>query len=225
MKPPVHAIHPARMTACLPLALAALGLACGSSADETGQERPSAEPAPVTSSMTTSRAAPEPAPGASSMTPSQPSSSPSVSPASSATAPVQPSLPNPPQQIPEQPSAPVAESCAAFGAGDACAACVCERCQATLRACAETPGCPEILACVRESGCSGRDCFCGDANLAECLRGKGNGPCHGVTLAAPGGKELSAADPSAGPASDSALAVSRCAQDGDQCSELCTIVE
>jgi hypothetical protein len=120
-------------------------------------------------------------------------------------------------------TASVGDVCAALGSDDACASCVCGACKSELDVCADTPGCAEILACVRENGCSGIDCYCGDALLTACVRGNGNGPCKAVVLAAPGGKEPSLADPSAGPASDAAVGVADCADDRDTCGNTCDI--
>lgn len=117
---------------------------------------------------------------------------------------------------------PTPASCAAADA-DACAACVCERCEAELRACAETAGCAEILVCVRESGCSGAACFCGDVDPLACLSGNAAGPCRDVILAAPGSRAPTALDPSAGPASDAVLGVGECAEDADACGDSCAI--
>lgn len=114
-------------------------------------------------------------------------------------------------------------ACAQVDTSDACGACVCRECGAELETCANTAGCPAILACVRESGCSGRACFCGDASLARCFDGEGDGPCRDVVLAAPGGREPSLEDPSGGPASDAALEVGECADDDDGCSDVCDV--
>jgi hypothetical protein len=120
-------------------------------------------------------------------------------------------------------AASIGAACAAVDTSDACGACVCEECREPLDTCANTPGCPEILACVRENGCSGTDCFCGDAALPRCFAGNGNGPCKDVVLAAPGGKEPSLNDPSGGPASDAALDVGDCADDDDTCADVCDV--
>jgi hypothetical protein len=117
------------------------------------------------------------------------------------------------------------DACAALGSGDACGTCVCSECRAELDACLGVPGCAEILACVRESGCSGRECYCGEASLTECVRGEANGPCRDVVLAAPGGKAPTIVDASGGPASDAALGVSDCADEDDTCQEVCSLDE
>jgi hypothetical protein len=117
----------------------------------------------------------------------------------------------------------VGDVCEALGSDDGCAACVCGACASELDDCAGTPGCAEILACVRDNGCSGTDCYCGDVGIAECFRGGGNGPCKAAVLAAPGGKEPTIASPSGGPASDAALQVADCADQDDTCGEVCDI--
>ena len=115
------------------------------------------------------------------------------------------------------------DACSALGEGDACGTCVCTECRSELDTCLGVPGCAEILACVRESGCSGRECYCGDASLTECVRGEANGPCQEAVLAAPGGKAPSITDPSGGPASDAALNVSDCADQDDTCEDVCAL--
>lgn len=117
----------------------------------------------------------------------------------------------------------IGAACAQVDTSDACGACVCRECGAELDTCANTPGCPEILACVRENGCSGTDCYCGDASLTRCFDGGGDGPCKEAVLAAPGGREPSLDDPSGGPASDAALEVGECADDDDGCSDVCDV--
>jgi hypothetical protein len=120
-------------------------------------------------------------------------------------------------------TAAVDEVCSMFGTSDACAGCVCAECSSELVDCAETPGCAEILACVRESGCTGTDCYCGDAVLIICIGGAGNGPCKDVVLAAPGGRQPTVADPSGGPASDAALRIADCAEEEGRCADVCDI--
>lgn len=120
-------------------------------------------------------------------------------------------------------AAGVGAACNELGTSDACGACVCRECGAELDACANTPGCPEILACVRENACSGSDCFCGDAALPRCFAGGGDGPCKAVVLAAPGGREPTLDNPSGGPASDAALEVGECAEDDDGCADVCDV--
>lgn len=115
------------------------------------------------------------------------------------------------------------DACSALGEGDACGACVCTECRSELDTCLGVQGCAAILACVRESGCSGRECYCGDASLTECVRGEANGPCQEAVLAAPGGKAPSITDPSGGPASDAALDVSDCADEDNTCQDVCSL--
>lgn len=118
------------------------------------------------------------------------------------------------------PAPTVGGGCAAL-AGDACAACLCERCRDELDSCAGTEGCLEILTCVRESACAGSACYCGDASLPACVGGQANGACKQAVLAAPGGREPTLTNPSGGPASDAALAVAQCAQADVRCREAC----
>ena len=196
---------------CCLLAGTWLGLACGSGGDEPAAESPSPTP-----QSTQQMSMPAGATGGSSGAGSGGSSgaSPTTTPAASGgTAADSPAA--------AETSDAVDDGCAALGSTDACAACICDRCGDTLQTCVETDGCPAILVCVRESGCTGRDCFCGDASLVECLQGEGNGPCRDAILAAPGGRAPTAQDPSAGPASDAAQQVGDCAEDDEQCSELC----
>jgi hypothetical protein len=112
-------------------------------------------------------------------------------------------------------------ACYAVAGDGPCEICVCESCVQQLDDCAGTPGCPEILACVLNSGCTGLDCYCGDDPLPACLSGQGNGPCRSAVLEAPGGREPDAINPSGGPASDAALAVSACSTDMDTCGDVC----
>jgi hypothetical protein len=114
----------------------------------------------------------------------------------------------------------VGDACTAL-VDDACAACLCESCRTVLDTCAATSGCPEILACVRDSACSGNECFCGDALLPACLSGQGNGPCKQAVLDAPLGRQPTLADASGGPASDAALGVAECAEENDRCAQAC----
>jgi hypothetical protein len=178
----------------------------------------------------------DPAPTASGGAASSPASSPAPSPAAS---PSPSPSPAPPSPTPASPSseAPAAtpeasdpaavegiaasQACDALGAVDACGACVCSACASELEACLGVPGCAEILVCVRESGCAGRACYCGEASLAECLRGEADGPCKDIVLAAPGGKAPTLEDGSGGPASDAALGVSDCAEEQDVCGAAC----
>lgn len=115
------------------------------------------------------------------------------------------------------------KACEALGTSDACAACVCGACSSELDACAGTVGCAEILTCVRENGCSGSDCYCGDARLSECFEGGGDGPCKDAVLAAPGSREPTLQHPSAGPATDAALEVADCADEEERCADVCDL--
>jgi hypothetical protein len=117
----------------------------------------------------------------------------------------------------------VGDVCSALGSDDACGNCVCGACASELEICAETPGCAEILTCVRESGCAGSECYCGDERLTQCAAGGGNGPCKAAVLAAPGGKEPTLLNPSGGPASDAALAIANCAEEDNSCADVCDV--
>jgi hypothetical protein len=117
----------------------------------------------------------------------------------------------------------VGDVCAALGSDDACGNCVCGACANELEVCAATPGCAEILTCVRESGCTGNECYCGDTRLTQCAAGGGNGPCKAAVLAAPGGKEPTLLNPSGGPASDAALAIANCAEEDNSCADVCDV--
>ena len=97
----------------------------------------------------------------------------------------------------------------------------CTRCAEELETCSTVEGCVEILACVRTSGCSGRDCYCGEASLTECLAGQAQGPCVEVVLRAPGASPPTLQSRSAGPASDAALQVADCAQARNACRDVC----
>jgi hypothetical protein len=177
----------------------------------------------------------DPAPTASAGSASSPASSAAPSPAASPPpGPPSPSSPTPASPSSETPAATpeasnpagvegiaASQACEALGAVDACGACVCSACASELEACLGVPGCAEILVCVRESGCAGRACYCGEASLAECLRGEADGPCKDTVLAAPGGKAPSLEDGSGGPASDAALGVSDCTEEQDVCGEAC----
>jgi hypothetical protein len=209
MKRSVFRMGKATTLACCFFAGTWLGLACGSAGDEPGANSPA--PTPQSTQPMSTPTATTPMGGSSSVSPS-PSPTTTQVPAGGSAA---------DSPAATETSTAVDDGCAALGATDACAGCICDRCSDTLQTCVETDGCPEILACVRESGCTGRDCFCGDAGLIECLEGAGNGPCRDVILAAPGGHAPTAQDPSAGPASQAAQDVGNCAEDDDQCSELC----
>jgi hypothetical protein len=78
---------------------------------------------------------------------------------------------------------PTASAC---NRDDACGLCLCGACREEFDACDRTPGCIEILACARLTGCIGFDCYCGSVDAITCgSRGRGNGPCLDATLAAP----------------------------------------
>jgi len=97
------------------------------------------------------------------------------------------------------------------GGNDACGACLCGACRDELAGCGALPGCTEILACARTNACFGIDCYCGSVNVITCATsGLGNGLCLDATLAAPGSHPPTLVNPSAGPASDAALAVANC---------------
>jgi hypothetical protein len=102
-----------------------------------------------------------------------------------------------------------------------CEQCLCTGCTEQLKTCNSTPGCPEIAVCIRQSGCKGIDCYCGTIDALTCVAGQANGPCKSVILAAPGGHQPSLQSPSGGPASDAALAIGTCAQQGPSCSQVC----
>lgn len=114
-----------------------------------------------------------------------------------------------------------AASCSACAGEDACASCLCNNCTATVEACTHTPGCMDILGCVKDSDCTGIDCYCGDATVVACSEGKGNGMCKDAFLSAPGGKAPTLRDPSAGPASDRAVAVADCMAKSGRCAPAC----
>lgn len=114
-----------------------------------------------------------------------------------------------------------AENCVRCAGEDRCLQCVCAQCTAQTRACVETPGCLEISACVKESGCTGVDCYCGRSDALRCATGQADGPCRDAMLGAPSGRIPTIADPSAGPASDAAVAISTCLSSSNQCASLC----
>lgn len=199
------------------LALAA-AIGCGGSEVGGGNGE---DPAPSGGSTSTANPAPNPpsSPGAAGSNGGQ---TPTTSPPSSTPNPA--NAPNESNTTPASiDGANVGTACADVGTSDACGACVCSECSSELDTCANTPGCPEILACVRENGCTGTDCFCGDASLTRCFNGGGDGPCKDAVLAAPGGREPTLDDPSGGPASDAALEVGECADDDDRCADVCDV--
>lgn len=112
--------------------------------------------------------------------------------------------------------------CLACAASD-CERCLCSNCGEQLVACSNIEGCPEIAACIRESGCAGLDCYCGSFDAIACAGGQADGPCKAAILAAPGAREPTALEPSAGPASDAAVAIGLCAQPGQPCAKACSM--
>lgn len=108
-------------------------------------------------------------------------------------------------------------------ASDGCERCLCSECTDQLEACSETDGCPEIAACIRQHGCQGIDCYCGNFDAVSCANGQADGPCKLVILAAPGGRVPTLLAPSAGPASDAAVEISACARAESVCSEECAL--
>ncbi len=196
-----------------------LGAGCGSAVEDDSSDP--VAPAPML--MPTSNPGTGPSPTPSAEAPPAPApTSPSMSPAPS---PAQPAVdPEGPTPAGTEGVAAV-DACEALGSGDACGACVCGQCQSELDTCLRVPGCAEILACVRESGCSGRDCYCGEASLTECIRGEGDGPCKEVVLAAPGGRAPTLEDSSGGPASDASLGVSDCAENDEVCADVCGLAD
>lgn len=106
--------------------------------------------------------------------------------------------------------------------GDACAACLCEKCPEPVSACKSTPGCQAIAECVASHRCQGSDCYCGSAPLLGCANGQANGPCRDIILSAPGARKPTLSDQSAGPAADAAIAVATCgAQTDTGCTASC----
>lgn len=70
---------------------------------------------------------------------------------------------------------------AAMGGSESCNDCVCERC--SERSCfvdfdrEQTAGCERLVRCMRDSGCSGLDCYCAN-DLLGCAVGFASGPCR-----------------------------------------------
>ncbi|HTV17386.1 MAG TPA: hypothetical protein VMG12_01905 [Polyangiaceae bacterium] len=218
MQPATVSCFPRLISSCSALLSLTLAIACGSSEVEGNDS----EPMP-TASNGGSASAPNPTASAGSggSSGSNGGQTSSMNPPAGAGTQNTPATPS--EDNPAAVDGDVGAACAALDTSDACGACVCEECSSELDTCANTPGCPEILACVRENDCSGTDCFCGDTLLARCFAGNGNGPCKDVVLAAPGGREPTLNDPSGGPASDAALAVGECADDDDTCSDVCDV--
>lgn len=116
--------------------------------------------------------------------------------------------------------AEIEQACLAVAASP-CERCLCSQCTEQLQTCAATEGCPELAQCIRESGCEGIACYCGSFDAVACANGEANGPCKSAILDAPGGHVPSLLSPSAGPASDAAVAISACAQSGQPCAQAC----
>ena len=105
---------------------------------------------------------------------------------------------------------------------DACGVCLCGACREQFDACERTQGCLEIVACARLNRCSGVDCYCGTDGAIACGTGGGDGPCFAVTRAAPGFREPTLLNPSAGPASDAALGFGSCVSQDALCDQACS---
>lgn len=119
------------------------------------------------------------------------------------------------------PSGQFEQDCLARAA-DACEQCLCSSCTDQLQACAATEGCPELAVCIRDSHCQGIACYCGTFDAIACANGQANGPCKSAILDAPGGRLPTLISPSAGPASDAAVAISLCEQSGAPCAPACS---
>jgi hypothetical protein len=112
---------------------------------------------------------------------------------------------------PEGSGAPEGAEAFCSSSGDACGNCLCDRCAVEVDRCSATQGCFEIVACARLNGCVDFACFCGSVDPIACATGgRADGPCVDTTLAAPSSRSPTLANPSAGPASDAALALSSC---------------
>lgn len=115
-----------------------------------------------------------------------------------------------------------AQNCVTCSGEDYCLQCICTHCTSEVRACSETQGCTDISACVQNSRCTGMDCYCGTHDALSCALGQADGPCREAMLNAPSGRVPTLANPSAGPASDAAVAVATCLdKDGSECKKLC----
>jgi hypothetical protein len=119
------------------------------------------------------------------------------------------------------PSEQFEQDCLAHAA-DSCEQCLCSSCTEQLQACAATEGCPELLVCIRDNHCEGIACYCGTFDAVACANGEANGPCKAAILDAPGGRVPTLIRPSAGPASDAAVAISLCQQSGQPCAQACS---
>ena len=123
---------------------------------------------------------------------------------------------------PQMPAASGGAGSALCNSGDACGVCICNECGDAFAACANTPGCLEIVACARINRCVGFDCYCGSLDPITCAtNGPGNGPCVEETLAAPRSRIATLGNPSAGPASDAALAIATCSAQSNICTVAC----
>jgi hypothetical protein len=87
--------------------------------------------------------------------------------------------------------------------------------------CEKTAGCAEIAACGLETGCVGTACFCGAVDPLRCLSGEASGPCKDVIVGAPLGRMPTLDNPSAGPASDAAVALAACTEPSGSCATEC----
>jgi len=119
------------------------------------------------------------------------------------------------------PAAEFEQACLAQAASP-CEQCLCSSCTEQLQACAVTDGCPALVVCIRDNHCEGIDCYCGSFDAVACVNGEADGPCKAAILDAPGGRVPTLLSPSAGPASDAAVAISRCEQSGQPCAEACS---
>jgi hypothetical protein len=119
-------------------------------------------------------------------------------------------------RAPEGTGAPGGSEAICSSSGDACGSCLCDQCEDEVDGCAGTAGCFEIVACARLNECVGFACFCGSVDPITCATsGQADGPCVDATLAAPGSRLPTLANPSAGPASDAALELANCT--GQRC--------
>jgi hypothetical protein len=196
--------------------------ACGSA------ERPSASAEPASRSDVNAEM-PKPAASSQSPAPGPQSAPPRTSESTAAPTSVEqvPTEMNTPAQVAASSctasadSANFVDDCVACAGTDDCASCLCTDCTDAVQSCIATAGCTDILACVRGSGCSGVDCYCGDASAVRCAGGDANGTCKDTFLSAPGGHPPTLKDPSAGPASDAAQAVEKCLQRDKSCLDIC----
>lgn len=113
---------------------------------------------------------------------------------------------------------------------DACEECTCDSCSDAMSACDNLEGtategpaagspkaelCQAVVACGRDAGCRGSDCFCGaGVDLVVCLTGGAEGPCKEPIFAAAETQdpaEVSGRQSTPGYAIAAANAVSTCA--------------